>query len=199
MTDLSREGATAAYLDELTEVLATLPRDDIATMIEHLELAREARARVFIIGNGGSAATASHMAVDLGKTVSVHADRATSGFDVVALTDNVPWITAVGNDIGYDAVFSEQLRNLAKPGDVLIAITGSGNSRNIVEAVDLAKKLGMTAIGLLGFDGGAVRTLVDVAVLVDSDDYGLIEDCHLALNHLVTSYFKERMAPGSGV
>ena len=134
---------------------------------------REGR-KVLIVGNGGSAATASHMACDLAKNVfgQFPGDAAPSGrFKVLALTDNIPLITAWANDAGYDRVFLEQVRTFTDPGDVLVAISGSGNSPNVVEAVKLARRLGAETIGILVFSGGKLKDLVDRAVIVTSDGH----------------------------
>jgi len=165
----------------------------VADVIACLEEAYEAGRHLFVMGNGGSAATASHMAVDLGKTVLPVPSNGARRFRVTSLTDNVPWMTAIANDLGYQHVFAEQLRNHVEAGDVVIAITGSGNSPNIVEGVRVAAEHGATTIALLGFDGGAVKDLVDLHVLVRSDHYGFIEDVHAMLSHLVTAYFKARI------
>lgn len=148
--------------------------------------------RVFVAGNGGSAATASHMACDfakttLGKAKTLPAKRVRA----IALTDNAPLITAWGNDVSYDVVFAEQLRNLADAGDLLIVITASGNSPNILEAVRTAKELGLTTVGLLGFEGGKVKPMVDHAVVVRSSHFGYIEDAHSVINHLITDTLKQ--------
>lgn len=110
----------------------------------------------------------------------------------MSLTDNVPWMTALANDLGYEHIFSEQLKNLVQEGDLVIAITGSGNSRNIVEGVKAAKAMGAKVVGLLGFDGGEVQGMVDACVVVENMKYGYIEDIHLILNHLVVEYFQAR-------
>ena len=148
--------------------------------------------RGFVAGNGGSAATASHMACDfakttLGKAKTLPAKRVRA----IALTDNAPLITAWGNDVSYDVVFAEQLRNLADAGDLLIVITASGNSPNILEAVRTAKELGLTTVGLLGFEGGKVKPMVDHAVVVRSSHFGYIEDAHSVINHLITDTLKQ--------
>jgi D-sedoheptulose 7-phosphate isomerase len=111
-------------------------------------------------------------------------------FRAIALTDNMPLITAWGNDSSYELVFAEQLRNLAHNDDLLVVITGSGNSTNIVEAVRVARQLGLSTIGLLGFEGGVVKGMLDHSIVVASNNYGYIEDAHMVLNHLVTEYFK---------
>lgn len=181
-----------SYLDGLKRCLDALSHEQVSALITVLETAYQNRRHVFIVGNGGSAATASHMACDLNKTVNGNELHAPGPrFHVVSLTDNVPWMTAIANDLGYDYVFSEQLHNLCEPDDLLIAITGSGNSPNVVEAVRVAKSFGAKVFGILGFDGGVVREMVDEYVLVDSTHYGFIEDIHMVLDHLVTAYFKE--------
>jgi D-sedoheptulose 7-phosphate isomerase len=188
------------YRDGLKMALDSLAIDDIHDFISYFQEAYEDGRQVFVIGNGGSAATASHMACDLAKSVlgrasESHAPR----FRAIALTDNMPLVTAWGNDMSYDLVFAEQLRNLANSGDLLVVITGSGNSTNIVEAVRVARELELRAVGLLGFEGGIVRDLLDHAIIVPSDNYGYIEDAHMILNHLVTEYFKRVVASNYGL
>ena len=180
------------YLENLKRCLDTLSLEQVAALITALETAHRNRRHVFIAGNGGSAATASHMACDLNKTVNGNELHAPGPrFHVVSLADNVPWMTAIANDLGYDYVFSEQLHNLCEAEDLLIAITGSGNSPNVIEAVKIAKSLGAKVFGILGFDGGIIRELVDEYVLVESNHYGFIEDIHMVLDHLVTAYFTD--------
>jgi D-sedoheptulose 7-phosphate isomerase len=131
------------------------------------------------------------MACDLAKTfLTAGRHGPLKRFRVMALTDNVPLLTALANDVSYDAVFAEQLRNLADEGDLLIVISGSGNSPNVLEAVRAAKECGLRCVGLLGSDGGAVRELLDHCVIVDSDDYGQIEDVHMVLNHICAASLK---------
>lgn len=141
---------------------------------------------MFIAGNGGSAATASHFTNDLGKAAK-HASLLP--FRVMSLADNASWLTALGNDEGYERVFSGQLENFASGGDVLIVISASGNSPNLVDAVDLAAKRGVESIGLLGSDGGALLESVDHAVLIRTDpgEYGVVETAHSLLCDVVTA------------
>lgn len=186
------------YLDGLKNVLDSLNRDEINVVVAALQAALDQDKQVFVVGNGGSAATAAHMACDLGKTVlgknhSQHRKR----FRVISLNDNMPLITAWGNDVSYDRVFAEQLRNLANPGDTLIVITGSGNSPNVVCAVEAARELGVKTIGFLGFDGGRVKPLLDRVIHVRSDNYGFVEDVHMILNHLITAHFKKQFQEGA--
>lgn len=184
----------AEYRAGLQAVLDALRAEDVQRFADYLSDAYERGKFVFIIGNGGSAATASHMACDLGKTVlgrDVEAPR--RRFRALALTDNMPLVTAWGNDVQYETVFAQQLRNLASAGDLLVVITGSGTSPNIVAAVRAARELGVTAVGLLGFDGGIVKGLLQHAIVAESDNYGHIEDAHMMLTHLVTAYFKQAL------
>ncbi len=143
---------------------------------------------VFIIGNGGSATTASHMAEDLGKS-TLHErdlrDETKKRLRVLSLTDNVGWLLAVGNDLGYDQIFVQQLMNYGRSGDVLIAISGSGNSANIVEAVEWANKNGVTTFGLTGFDGGSVKRKSSDGLCIELDDMGMVESIHLTVFHWV--------------
>ena len=144
--------------------------------------ARLSDRQVFIMGNGGSAATASHFACDLGKgTLLPGRPR----FRVIALTDNMPLFSALANDYGYHRVFAEQLASLVRPGDVVIGISGSGNSANVVNALLFAQKVAATTIGMTGFDGGNVKRLVDVCIHVPNDCIEQVEDVHLLLEHLI--------------
>jgi D-sedoheptulose 7-phosphate isomerase len=146
---------------------------------------------VLVAGNGGSASTASHLACDLGKTVlGANPTARASRFRVVSLADNVAVLTAWANDEGYETVFAEQVKMLGRPGDVLIVISASGNSPNIIAAVHAAHERGLETIGLLGYDGGAAKHLVDDAIVIACHDYGHVESAHLVLGHLLTEWFK---------
>jgi len=168
------------YLSELETVVRALSRPDIEAVAAALLRAWRERRQVFILGNGGSAATASHMMNDLNKFVSV---PGRPRFRAIALTDNMPWLTAVGNDQSYAEVFVEQLENLLQPGDTVIAISASGNSPNVVRAVEYAQAHDATVIGLCGRPGGRLAELADLRVIVPSDRIGQQEDGHLILNH----------------
>lgn len=177
------------YLSGLKRALELVPPQQVAALIKRLVETYRSGGQVFIIGNGGSAATASHMACDLNKTIlGSRIMDSHRRFRVMALTDNTPLITAWANDVGYECVFAEQLKTWVGPGDLVIAITGSGNSLSIIEAVKVARTLGVHTFGLLGFDGGQTRDLVDEYVIVPVDNYGYVEDIHLALDHIVTAY-----------
>ena len=174
------------YLVDFDAILRAIDREAVARVVDRLCRARDANRTVLIAGNGGSAATASHLANDLGKAAK-HASR--HPFRVMGLADNASWLTALANDEGYERVFAGQLENFASPGDVLIVISASGNSPNLVRAVELAQTRSMETIGFLGFDGGKLLTLVDDAVWVESriGSYGLVETAHTLLCDIVTT------------
>jgi len=176
------------YIDKLEQGLRSIDPAAIAEVAETLERARAEQRTIFIIGNGGSAATASHMANDLQKLASQGKPLA---YRAIALTDNVPLITAWANDADYEEVFTRQLGALAQAGDLLIAITGSGNSKNIVHAVEWAQGANLTTIALLGFDGGIVKELADHALLFAEDHYGRVEDAHMILEHMIANYLHD--------
>lgn len=179
-----------SYLEELKATLDTLDLEAVQQTRNLIAQARQEGKQLFLCGNGGSATTASHMANDLGKGAS-YGRPASERFRVMALTDNVAWITALANDVGYWSVYAEQLRNLGQPGDVLLAISPSGDSPNVLRAVSVAKKRGMKTIGWCGNRGGKLAGAVDLAVVVDSHHLGRVEDIHLILMHLVCYYFME--------
>ena len=176
------------YIDRLEQGLRAIDPAAIGEVVKVLERARVEERTLFIIGNGGSAATASHMANDLQKLASQGKSPA---YRAIALTDNVPLLTAWGNDEDYSAVFVRQLEALARGGDLLIAITGSGNSKNIVRAMEWAKKATLETIALLGFDGGKARSIADHVLLFAEDHYGRIEDAHMILEHMIANYLAD--------
>jgi D-sedoheptulose 7-phosphate isomerase len=156
------------YLDAICPILQNLPQAEIARTIDVLSRARLEGKRIFVMGNGGSAAMASHFACDLGKgTVQEGKTR----FKVISLNDNIPLLTAYANDFGYETVFAEPLASLAEPGDVVMAISSSGNSPNVLRAMDTAREHGLTTIGITGFEGGRLKEKVDVCVIVPADPH----------------------------
>ena len=178
------------YLAGVQRTLAALSPEQIGEAVDVLLSANYVGSTVFTLGNGGSASTASHFACDLAKgTITPGRPR----FRVVALTDNVPLMTAWGNDVSYEAIFAEQLRGLMRRGDVVVAISGSGNSPNVLRAVDLARQMGGITIGLSGFAGGELSTLVDVPVVVPCECMEQIEDIHLTLCHLMCTVLREKL------
>jgi len=178
------------YLAELDATLRALPQEQVAGIIDAIREVRERDAQLFVVGNGGSAATASHFAVDLGKGASIGAERR---FRVLSLTDNVPWITALGNDLSYADVFVEQLKNYARPGDLLLAFSGSGNSENVLRAVRYANSIGCRTIGLAGFTGGRLKDEAQECLVVQSDHMGRIEDGHFVIQHLIVYWFMSQL------
>lgn len=179
------------YISSLRDSLAAVSIADLRGVEEVLFEAWRQGRTIFIAGNGGSAATASHWTNDLNKgTITAGQHR----FRAIALTDNVPLITAWGNDAAYEQVFVEQLTNFLRPHDVFIAISGSGNSPNIIAAVRWARDAGAVTIGLTGRDGGRLRTLVDRVVVVPSTLMEQIEDVHLALSHALCTALRARIA-----
>lgn len=182
------------YLADLKAALDVIDPARVVAVRDRIRAVRDRGGQLFLCGNGGSAATASHLANDLGKGASFGRDPARR-FRVVALTDNVPWITALANDVSYEAIFAEQLRNLGRPGDLLLAISGSGRSRNVLAAVAAARELGMEVIGWTGFDGGLLAESADLAIVAGSHHMGRVEDVHAVLMHLVCYYFMEEEGP----
>ncbi|MCG2775798.1 MAG: SIS domain-containing protein [Desulfobacterales bacterium] len=176
-----------AYALYLNDLLTHLDVDAIRGVIDCFLDARRNKKTIFFAGNGGSAATASHFSQDLGEA-GRKCDKA--GFKTLSLTDNISLITAIGNDYGYGEIFTIQMAELFCEGDVLVAISASGNSPNIVNAVELAKKMGGKTVGLVGFDGGQLKNLCDHVVHVKSQngEYGPVEDIHMILVHMITSY-----------
>lgn len=181
----------ADYAKELNEVLNGGDLPELFATVELLEKAFHEGKKVFIAGNGGSAATASHMMADFQKTTLGKSYEIAKRLKAIALSDNVPLITAWGNDASYNHIFAEQLRTLGEEGDLLLVITASGNSPNILEALNVAKSIGITTIGFLGFDGGKSKPLCDVALVVPSKDYGVIEDAHAVFMHMATAALKK--------
>jgi len=179
------------YLAYVAELLSRLDPVAIGAFIEEVEAARAAGQTVFIVGNGGSAATASHMATDFG-----FGTRGVSGapFRALSLTDNTSLLTAISNDDGYRHVFVRQLRIHYRAGDRLVCISASGNSPNVLAAAAWVRAEGGRVIGLVGFDGGELRALCDVAIHVATPrgQYGPVEDAHLVVNHLVTAWLMHR-------
>lgn len=170
------------YFSTINLALNALPVEKVAEVVAALETARTRRNRIYVFGNGGSAATASHFACDLAKGTLCSGKP---GMRVMALTDNTPVFSAWANDTGYENVFSEQLKELIEPGDVAVAISGSGNSVNVLEGVRVANEHGATTIGLSGFNGGKLAELVDISIVVPNHFMEQVEDIHLILCHAI--------------
>ncbi len=180
------------YFDELRRVVAGLPHDSINQIATELLRANELGRMVYLFGNGGSASLASHFACDLGKGTAY--SNGGKRFRVLALTDNIPAMTAWANDSGYEDIFAEQLRNFVQPQDIAFAISGSGNSKNVLNALRLAREAGATTIGVTGFEGGAMKSLCDICVVVPSENMQIIEDLHLSMAHSIFRIVSGRMA-----
>ncbi|MGH9150350.1 MAG: SIS domain-containing protein [Acidimicrobiales bacterium] len=189
------------YLTTFRRLIDRIDLDGVDRLVELLAQARAAGATVFIAGNGGSAATASHWANDLAKATK---RDDLDPFRVMSLTDNASLLTALANDEGYDRVFAGQLENFAEEGDVLIVLSASGRSPNLVRAVELANRLGVMTVGLLGFDGGPLKDLLAEAVWLPTEtgEYGITESAHSLVADLVTTCLVKgrpaRVAVGEG-
>lgn len=180
------------YLDYLSALLKGLDVTAIAAVIEKLDAARWQKKTIFIVGNGGSAATAHHFVNDFGIGCLME-DR--HPFRILSLSENMANVTALGNDTSYDNVFVGQMKSLFRPGDVLLALSVSGNSPNIIKAVEYARSVGGFVIGLTGFDGGKLKALADLSIhaRTEKGEYGPVEDIHLILDHLISSFLKQRI------
>jgi D-sedoheptulose 7-phosphate isomerase len=176
------------YFFELEQMLRAIVQSDLQNVLTILEDAYHQGRRIFIMGNGGSAATASHFALDLAKnTIMPGAPRVKA----ISLTDHVPLITAWSNDTHYEHIFAEQLANMMEAGDVVVGISASGNSPNVINAVNLARKSRAVTIALLGADGGKLKYLVDVCVLAPGQNIEQEEDAHMILAHVITRHMRE--------
>jgi D-sedoheptulose 7-phosphate isomerase len=176
----------AAYLSYLQSVLQRIDTVSIGRFVQTLLDARERGATVFFIGNGGSAATASHFAND----ISIGTNEYDKPFRALSLTDNVPLITAIANDFGYEEIFVRQMRVLGKRGDVVVGISASGNSPNLLKAFDYAREAGIKSVAITAFDGGKMKAVADegIHVATGPKEYGPAEDAHMVLDHLVGAY-----------
>lgn len=180
-----------AYFNQLDQMLQAISLPHLQKVLLLLEHAYLQGHRIFIIGNGGSAATASHFALDLAKnTIMPGAPR----LKAISLTDHVPLITAWGNDTAYEHVFSEQLANIIEPGDVTIGISTSGNSANVINALFLSKQFHATTIGLLGAEGGKIKSIVDAYVVAPGQNVELEEDAHMIMAHVITRHMRKVVA-----
>jgi len=176
------------YLTRLKQILDDIDVDVISDIVDTLEETIENKSRIYILGNGGSAATASHMVNDLGAGLR---RRDVINFDVTSLGDNSSVVTAIANDIGYENIFYMQMKGHINADDVIVAISCSGNSANIIKAVDYAKDLGCKIIGVTGFNGGYLKKISNINFHVDAPEgeYGLVEDAHMILDHIIYSYY----------
>ena len=175
-----------SYIQYLASVLNNISLTDIEKFVEVLLEARERESSIFFIGNGGSAATASHFAND----IAIGTRTYEKPFRAISLCDNQAVITAIANDDGYEKIFSQQLQVLLKKQDVVVAISASGNSPNLLDAIDTAKKMNTITVGISAFDGGKMKEMVDVSLHVPTEkgEYGPAEDAHMVLDHLISNY-----------
>ena len=180
----------AGYFKSVSEVIARLPFQTINLMADTLVQAYLDNRAVLLFGNGGSAALASHLACDLGKGTIVDGTRR---FRVLSLADNVPLITAWANDSQYENIFAEQLLNIVQPNDVALAISGSGNSPNVLNGLRAARQGGAATLGLTGYQGGKMKSLCDICVVVPSDNMQHIEDLHLSITHAIFTGLRYRI------
>jgi len=197
LTRIFREkGASSSYTRKYGLYLSTLLKkidySSVENVIQCFLDARERSSAIFFVGNGGSAATAAHFAQDLAE---VGRKTGTTGFKALALTSNVAQITALANDYSYDDIFTGQMKDVFQKNDLLVAISASGNSANIVKAVTCARELGGITIGLVGFNGGKISSLCDYTLHVKTPagEYGPVEDMHLVFDHMITSYLHMRL------
>jgi len=178
------KGFLEKYINNAKNILDNIDYSKIEEIIEQIEKAD----KIYILGNGGSSATASHIKNDLGVGL---ARRGIKHFNIENLTDNIPTITAISNDIAYEDIFYLQLLNRVKKGDLIIAISCSGNSKNILKGVEYSKDIGAKIVSLVGFDGGRLKDLSDICLhtKTQNGEYGVVEDIHLIINHIIFSYY----------
>lgn len=170
------------YLNEEIEILKRLDLESINTIMNILEDARIADKRIFVCGNGGSAATASHYCCDFNKGVSESLEKK---YNMECLSDNIPGLMAVANDIGYEEIFRFPLRNKMKRGDILIGISGSGNSKNVIYAMEYAKLVGGKTIAIVGYNGGRMKEIADYNIHIEIENMQITEDIHMILDHVM--------------
>ena len=176
------------YRAELQRALDQIDTEQVGRAIEWFEEARANGRGIFVCGNGGSASTASHFVCDVVKGASYQRDKR---FRIMALTDSLPTLTAYSNDVGYDCVFAEQLKNFAQAGDVVMCISGSGNSPNVLRAMEYANSIGCKTIALTGRDGGKLGPMAQLSLHVGVPHMGRIEDAHMVMCHMIAYRFME--------
>jgi D-sedoheptulose 7-phosphate isomerase len=181
----------ATYIQAQKDALDSIPLSEVTKLIETFQKAVQEDRQIFVFGNGGSAAKASHFMTDLGKGSS---DKTKKRFRCLSLNDNMSWITALGNDYAYEDVFVRQLMNYAKPGDLAMVMSVSGNSPNLVKAIEWAKENGVYTVALVGAKKGQLAQLADHTIVIDSTHYGRVEDAHMGICHMICYAFME--SPG---
>ncbi len=182
------------YIDELAGLLKIIDMGEIEDFAKELGEAYKNNKNIFIMGNGGSGATASHFACDINKGVCANLRKR---FKVICLNDNIPTMLAYANDISYESIFVEQLKNFIDEGDLVIGISGSGNSGNVLKAIEYANKVGARTFGITGFEGGTLKNIAQKSIIIKSFDMQKIEDCHLIITHMMMQYFSEKLEDSS--
>ena len=180
------------YLNKFSEILKSIQVTEIELAIAEIEKMYHTGKNIFVIGNGGSAANASHLAQDMAKGVFLDQD-VEKRIKAMSLTDNTPYITALGNDDGYERIFEAQLRTFANRGDLLIVISGSGNSKNILKALEFAKEKKLSTLGFSGYDGGKMRELLDIEVFIPLFEMCTVESVHTVIFHYIILELRERL------
>jgi D-sedoheptulose 7-phosphate isomerase len=180
------------YLKKFTDILQQINLTEVETAINLIQEKYDQGKTIFVIGNGGSAANASHFAQDMAKGVFLDQSVA-KRIRALSLTDNTPYMTALGNDDGYDRIFEAQLRTFANEGDLLVIISGSGNSKNVLRAIDFCKEKGLSTIGFSGFDGGKMKTSLDVEVHIPLNEMCTVESVHSVIFHYIIIELRERL------
>ena len=182
----------SVFLAEITRSYEKIDQECLDSFIELLEDSFYKERTIFIFGNGGSGASASHFCEDLGKGAIVNLNDHRR-FRVMSLTDNLPYILAWANDNGYETIFEQQLRNFAKPEDIAVGISGSGNSENVIRAIEYANSIGMITAGFIGYDGGKLGNLVQYPLHVPSFDMGIVESVHTSIMHYIVTILRQRL------
>ncbi|CAL1517270.1 SIS domain-containing protein [Chitinophaga sp. MM2321] len=177
------------YITAHKSALDSIPVEEVEKLILHFRKALEEDRQIFVFGNGGSAANASHFITDLGKGSS---DKTYRRFRCLSLNDNVSWLTAIGNDYAYEDIFLRQLENYARPGDTVMVMSVSGNSPNLVKAIEWCNQHNIFTVALVGGKKGKLAELASQVIVVDSTHYGRVEDCHMHICHMICYAFMER-------
>lgn len=188
MNDMKHIVAISNYFKSVTETLKKIDIESIDKAIQVIEQTVESEGNIYVIGNGGSASTASHLQSDFSNTVGYLNGKR---INIYSLTDNVSVVTAIANDFSYDLIFKKQLEGRLKAGDLLIAISGSGNSKNILAAVEYANEMRANTLAMTGFDGGRLKFLSQINMHAPINDMQISEDIHLLFNHLITYIFNK--------
>jgi D-sedoheptulose 7-phosphate isomerase len=179
---------TQLYRSQVVDAISSVDLDKVEQAIAWFSEARDSHRHIFVCGNGGSASTASHFSCDIVKGASFARERR---FRILALTDSLPTLTAYSNDVCYECVFEEQLRNFAQTGDIVMAISASGNSPNVLRAIDYGNSIGCKTVALTGRDGGKLGTLAQLNIQVRAEHMGRVEDAHLVICHMIAYHFME--------